>query len=141
MQLKNSPWQMWATCREGVPNESTEPLVGCLGVEACTAKASGINPNAAKSGCACEWGGWGRLSVDGPGQHNPDRSEDPWGKATEVACMAVLQRAVSSGHRAGLKIRASGSHERQRKLAVLARKACLKANLEAVSGKTRHTEF
>jgi len=23
--------------------------------------------------------GWGRLSDDGPGQHNPDPSEDPWG--------------------------------------------------------------
>ena len=47
----------------------------------CTAKASRINRNAVKSGCAREWGGWGRLSVDGPGQHNPDRSEGPWGKA------------------------------------------------------------
>jgi hypothetical protein len=35
----------------------------------------------AKSGCAREWGGWGRLSDDGPGQHNPDRSEGPWGRA------------------------------------------------------------
>jgi hypothetical protein len=31
-------------------------------------------PQAAKSRCARNWGGWGRLSVDGPGQHNPDRS-------------------------------------------------------------------
>jgi len=31
-----------------------------------------------KSRCAREWGGWGRLSEDGPGQHNPDRSEGPW---------------------------------------------------------------
>ena len=29
--------------------------------------------------CACEWGGWGRLSDDGPGQNNPDPSEGPWG--------------------------------------------------------------
>ena len=28
-----------------------------------------------KWGCAREWGGWGRLSDDGPGQQNPDRSE------------------------------------------------------------------
>ena len=42
-----------------------------------TAKASGISRETGKSGCACEWGGWGRLSVDGPGQHNPDRSEGP----------------------------------------------------------------
>ena len=38
--------------------------------------------------CACEWDGWGRLSGDGPGQHNPDRSEGPWS-------MAVVHRAVA----------------------------------------------
>jgi hypothetical protein len=50
--------------------ESTEPVVGRLG-------------EAAKSRCACEWGGWGRISEDGPGHYNPDRSEDPWGRAVE----------------------------------------------------------
>src|SRR5215468_8925259 len=49
----------------------------------CTAKASCISRIAAKSRCARNWGGWGRLSVDGPGQHNPARSEDPWGKSDE----------------------------------------------------------
>src|SRR6201981_1147370 len=44
-----------------------------------TAKASRISRHAVKSRCACEWGGWGRLSEDGPGQNNPDSSEDPWG--------------------------------------------------------------
>jgi hypothetical protein len=44
-----------------------------------TAKAFGISRIAAKSERACEWGGWGRLSVDGLGQNNPSRSEDPWG--------------------------------------------------------------
>src|SRR5246127_1682317 len=44
-----------------------------------TAKALRISRLAAKAGCACEWGGWGRLSDDRPGQHNPDSSEDPWG--------------------------------------------------------------
>ena len=44
-----------------------------------TAKASRISRHAAKSGRAREWDGWGRLSDDGPGQHNPDPSEDPWG--------------------------------------------------------------
>ena len=32
-----------------------------------------------KSRCAHEWGGWGRLSDDGPGHYNPDPSEGPWG--------------------------------------------------------------
>jgi hypothetical protein len=50
-------------------------------VQACTAMAFRINRETAKSECACNWGGWGRLSVDGPGQHNPDRSEGPWGRA------------------------------------------------------------
>jgi hypothetical protein len=56
-----------------------------------TAKASRITGSAGKSRRACEWGGWGRLSVDGPGQNNPDRSEGPWGRAT--ALMAVPYRA------------------------------------------------
>ena len=49
----------------------------------CTAKASRISREAVKSGCAREWGGWGRLSDDGPGQNNPDRSEGPWGRAED----------------------------------------------------------
>ena len=44
-----------------------------------TAKASRISRPAVKSRCAGEWGGWGRLSNDGPGQQNPDLSEGPWG--------------------------------------------------------------
>jgi hypothetical protein len=45
-----------------------------------TAKTSRISRGAVKSRCARERGGWGRLSVDGPGQHNPASSEDPWGR-------------------------------------------------------------
>src|SRR5262245_13605229 len=44
-----------------------------------TAKASRISRHAAKSRCAYEWDGWGRLGDDGPGHYNPDPSEDPWG--------------------------------------------------------------
>jgi hypothetical protein len=44
-----------------------------------TAKASRISRCAVKSRCACERGGWGRLSDDGPGHYNPDPSEGPWG--------------------------------------------------------------
>jgi len=49
----------------------------------------------AKVGCAREWGGWGRLSDDGPGQHNPDRSEGPWGRAGGSARTEVPNRASS----------------------------------------------
>jgi hypothetical protein len=57
-----------------------------------TAKAARINRRAAKSCCACEWGGWGRVSEDGSGQNNPNQSEDPWGRATMVARTAVCDR-------------------------------------------------
>ena len=43
---------------------------------------SSYKPSVAKWSCASEWLGWGRLSVDGPGHYNPDRSEGPWGRAT-----------------------------------------------------------
>ena len=58
-----------------------------------TAKASHISRFATKLGCAREWGGSGRLSDDGLGQHNLARSEDPWSRATQVARMAVLKPA------------------------------------------------
>ena len=75
-------------------DESSEPLVGRLGLcKSGTAKISRINRAAAKSGCAGEWGGWGQLSEDGPGQHNPDRSEDPWGRAAWPARTEVLTSA------------------------------------------------
>src|SRR5262249_29100254 len=45
-----------------------------------TAEAPRISRSAAKSRCAREWGAWGRISDDGSGQHNPNRSEDPWGQ-------------------------------------------------------------
>src|SRR5664280_1003711 len=60
----------------------------------CTAKASGISRESVKSGCAREWGGWGRLSEDGPGQHNPDRSEGPWGRVAEATRTEVHQRSA-----------------------------------------------
>ena len=67
-------------------SESTDPLAGRLGAEVGrTARATRINRYAAKSSCACEWGAWGQISDDGLGQHNPDRSEGPWGKAAMAA--------------------------------------------------------
>jgi len=58
-----------------------------------TAKALGITGIAGKTRRAREWGGWGRLSDDGPGQNNPDRSEGPWGRAAGAARMAASHRA------------------------------------------------
>jgi ABC transporter substrate binding protein len=56
-----------------------------------TAKASRISRRAVKSRCAREWGGWGRLSDDGPGHYNPDLSEGPWGGGS-TASKAVHDR-------------------------------------------------
>ena len=44
-----------------------------------TAKAVRISLKV-KSDGAGEWGGCGRLSEDGPGHYNPDRSEGHWGR-------------------------------------------------------------
>src|ERR1700675_1547672 len=58
-----------------------------------TAKASRISRYAVKSRCACEWGGWGRLSDDGPGHYNPDPSEGPWGGGPPIL-QAVHDRVL-----------------------------------------------
>jgi hypothetical protein len=55
-------------------NEQRKPLAGRL-----AAPAQRRHRHAVKSRCTSEWGGWGRLSDDGPGQNNPDPSEGPWG--------------------------------------------------------------
>jgi len=52
-----------------------------------------ITSRAGKSQCAGKWSGWGRLSVDGPGQYNPARSEGPWGRVAQATRTAVLKRA------------------------------------------------
>src|SRR5579862_8219503 len=64
-------------------------------MQICSAKATRISRQTVKSGCAREWGGWGRLSDDGPGQNNPDRSEGPWGRAGWPARTEVLIGASS----------------------------------------------
>ena len=48
-------------------------------------RAARRSRGAAKSRGAGEWGGWGRVSDEGLGQHNPDRSEGPWGSARDRA--------------------------------------------------------
>jgi hypothetical protein len=92
-------------------SESVEPLGGRLGA-VCTAKASGISRKAVKSGCACYWGGWGRLSVDGPEQNNPVWSEGPWGRVAAAARTEVLQRTTSPGTERGTD-EGCGEHEGQ----------------------------
>jgi hypothetical protein len=57
-------------------------------------KASHISCYAVKLRCADEWGRWDRLSDDGPGQHNPDRSEGPWGRAASAVRTVVRLRTT-----------------------------------------------
>ena len=67
---------------DGMPGENGQRKLGTTRGSprrSRTAKASRISRPAVKSRCAREWGGWGRLSEDGPGQQNPDPSEGPWG--------------------------------------------------------------
>ena len=88
-------------------NESTEPLVGRLGIGAQALMHSediSYKPRSGEVECACEWGGWGRLSEDGPGHYNPDRSEDPWGRAEKTARTEVSKRARSLGSVRGFSI-------------------------------------
>jgi len=59
-----------------------------------TAMASRMSRTAAKSGCACEGGGWGQISEDGRGQHNRDRTKGPWGRAAAAARTEVLESAT-----------------------------------------------
>ena len=117
-----------------------------------TAKASRITGTAGKSRRACEWGGWGRLSVDGPGQNNPDRSEGPWGRAACAALMAASYRAGildpdrgpcygRGGRERRKQTRAQTGHAGSRlNLRVRGKGADGKASLGAVLGKTRRTE-
>jgi hypothetical protein len=86
-----------------------EPLGGRLGA-VCTGRASGISRQAVKWGCACEWGGWGRLSEEGAGQKNPDWREGPWGRAAEAARTEVHQRATSPAQN-GEPTREAGSRK------------------------------
>lgn len=82
--------------------ESSEPLAGGLGrPRVGTAKAPPITCRAGKLRRAGEWGGWGRISDDGPGQHNPDRSEGPWGKAARCRLHGGAPEHCGAGLRTG----------------------------------------
>src|SRR5215475_10157746 len=74
-----------------------------------TAKASRISRLAVKSRCACEWGGWGRLSDDGPGQHNPDRARAP-GEEDYPPSTAVPRR-VTDPPLSGIFVDTNAMHE------------------------------
>jgi hypothetical protein len=80
-------------------------------MQICTAKATRISRETVKSGCAREWGGWGRLSDDGPGQNNPDRSEGPWGRAGWPARTEVLTSASVPDTEQGITMAAESTKD------------------------------
>jgi len=86
-----STWLLWnlsmfelpGVVGDGMPGRNEQRKLGTTRGwprRSRTAEAAHISRRAAKLRCAREWGGWGRLSDDGSGQHNPNRSEDPWGR-------------------------------------------------------------
>jgi hypothetical protein len=116
-----------------------------------TAKASRISRLAAKSRCACERDGWGRLSDDGPRQHNSSPSEDPWGGG-----VITLQRGAQSSLRPDTVRDSRSDHEVHEgrmqtehltayagsglKPLMIRESTAWRAGLPAVLGKTRRTE-
>jgi hypothetical protein len=101
-----SPGSLRTACQEGRAAKAWNHSKALGAV--CTAKASGISRKAVKSRCVCEWGGWGRLSVDGLGQKNPDRSEGPGverQKPFERRCFSAPRPPAQNGD----QTRAAGS--------------------------------
>ena len=116
-----------------------------------TAKASRISRHAVKSGCAREWGGWGRLSDDGPGQNNPDPSEGLWGGGVVAhhggALSSPRPRAVRENrrdhemHEGRTQTGCQTAHAGSRLKPLITQEgAAWKASLAAVLGKTHRTE-
>ena len=105
-----------------------------------TAKAARINRYAAKSCCACEWDGWGRLSEDGSGQNNPNPSEDPWGRATVVACTAVCDR-IQPPDLDQTELGITKAHEGRRQTERRDEHAGSRLNQNVVSGRSRLTRW
>jgi len=76
-----------------------------------TARASHITRRTGKLGRVWEWGGWGRLSVDGLGHYNPDRSEGPWGRAVKPLARRCRSCAMNFDTERGLFRRQGGTKD------------------------------
>jgi len=116
-----------------------------------TAKASRISRRAVKSRCAHEWGGWGRLSDDGPGQNNPDPSEGPWGGGVmplRGGAQSSLRPDTVRDYRCDYEVHEERMQTGRRtahvgsglKPPTSREGTAWKASLPAVLGKTRRTE-
>ena len=93
-------------------SESSEPLAdGRDRRIAGTAMASPITRGAEKWRRVGERDGWGRLSVDGPGHYNPDRSEGPWGRAVKPLARRCHSCALNLDTERGLFRRQGGTKD------------------------------
>ena len=93
-------------------SESSEPLAdGRDRRIAGTAMASPITRGAEKWRRVGERDGWGRLSVDGPGHYNPDRSEGPWGRAVKPLARRCHSCALNLDPERGLFRRQGGTKD------------------------------
>ena len=66
ISMSNSPGSERTACQEGMSSESRNHSRVASALP--HSEGIAISRYAAKSQCACEWGGWGRLSDNGPGQ-------------------------------------------------------------------------
>jgi predicted transposase YbfD/YdcC len=121
-------------CQERTRSESSEPLAG-RPRRSRTAKASRISRYAEKSRCAREWGGWGRLSVDGSGHDNPNRSEDPWGMWRHL--VAARNRARTDRTQCGANEEVTRRAKDGRKPGRCPANAGSRLKLDAVLGRPR----
>ena len=150
ISMSDSPGSERTACQEGMSSESSEPLVG-RPRRSRTAKASRISRHAVKSRCAREWGGWGRLSEDGPGQNNPDPSEGPWGGGLVTHHGGALSsprpgavrdnRCDHEVHEGRTQTGCQTAHAGSRLKPLITQEGTAwKASLPAVLGRTRRTE-
>jgi hypothetical protein len=138
----------------GMPGRNTQRKLGTTRRSprrSRTAKAPRISRHAVKSQCACEWGGWGRLSDDGPGHYNPDLSEGPWGGGVitlQGGAQSSLRPDTVRDNRGDYEVHEGRMQTGQRmahagsrlKLLMIPEGTAWKASLPAVLGKTRRTE-
>jgi len=117
-----------------------------------TAKASRISRKVGEITMCQRVGRMGLLSVDGPGQKNPDRSESPWGGVgphSKAAHRGVVGPAQNGTTESDYEVREGQKQTRRTptnagsrlKRWMLWEGAVWNASLPAVLGKTRRTEW
>jgi hypothetical protein len=89
-----SPGTLRAACQKRVVSESPEPLVGSLGRRDRHSEGVAYNrPMQGNCDVPASGADGADISDEGPGQHNPDRSEGPRGRAAVAARTTVPHRA------------------------------------------------